>query len=179
MNKGSLIYRRYLSVEKPHPFWFYICGFNISILGGLFAVLFLRLLGRRRRFLAVSLSLLAIGSYTLLVGAGASVVRAAIMGVLGLFAVQLGRRQDGREMVFASNRSGGLGGFDIWSASRDSIADPWSAPVNLGSNVNSAANETRPSLSWDALTLLFGTTRPGVEGVSDIFYATREQFSGP
>jgi len=75
MNKGSLIYRRYLSVEKPHPFWFYICGFNISILGGLFAVLFLRLLGPgtagmgiRRRFLAVSLSLLAIGFYTLLVG---------------------------------------------------------------------------------------------------------------
>jgi hypothetical protein len=43
----------------------------------------------QRRFLAVSLSLLAIGFYTLLVGAGASVVRAAIMGVLGLFAVQL------------------------------------------------------------------------------------------
>jgi predicted membrane metal-binding protein len=53
-------------------------------------VLFLRLLGKRRRFLAVGLSLLAIGFYTLLVGAGASVVRAAIMGVLGLFAVQLG-----------------------------------------------------------------------------------------
>ena len=55
-------------------------------------MLFLRLLGKRRRFLAVSLSLLAIGFYTLLVGAGASVVRAAIMGVLGLFAVRLGRR---------------------------------------------------------------------------------------
>ena len=70
-----------------------ISGFNISILGGLFALLFLRLLGNRRRFLAASLSLLAIGFYTLLVGAGASVVRAAIMGVLGLFAVRLGRRQ--------------------------------------------------------------------------------------
>jgi hypothetical protein len=82
-------------------------------------------------------------------------------------------RRDGRELVFASNRPGSLG-FDIWSASRESIADSWSVPVNLGSNVNSAANETRPSLSWDAKTLLFGTTRPGVEGVSDIYYSTRD-----
>jgi Tol biopolymer transport system component len=81
-------------------------------------------------------------------------------------------RRDGREIVFSSNRPGSLG-FDIWSASRDSIADTWSTPVNLGSNVNSAANETRPSLSWDAKTLLFGTTRTGVEGVSDIYYSTR------
>jgi hypothetical protein len=86
--------------------------------------------------------------------------------------------QDGRELVFASNRPDSQG-FDIWSASRDSIADSWSAPVNLGSSVNSAANETRPSLSWDGTILLFGTNRPGVEGVSDIFYATRDPFSGP
>jgi hypothetical protein len=88
-------------------------------------------------------------------------------------------RRDGRELVFASNQPGGQGSFDIWSASRDSITDPWSAPVNLGPNVNSVASETRPSLSWDGTTLLFGTTRSGVEGVSDIFYATRDQFLGP
>jgi ribosomal protein L24E len=81
-------------------------------------------------------------------------------------------RRDGRELVFASNRPGSLG-FDIWAASRESIAEIWSAPVNLGTNVNSVANETRPSLSWDADTLLFGTTRPGVEGVSDIYYSMR------
>ena len=66
-------------------------------------------------------------------------------------------RRDGRELVFASNRSDGQGSFDIWSASRDSIADPWSVPVNLGPNVNSAASESRPSLSWDGTMLLFGT----------------------
>jgi hypothetical protein len=80
---------------------------------------------------------------------------------------------NGRELVFASNRPGSLG-FDIWSATRDSIAEGWSEPVNLGSNVNSAGNETRPSLSWDAKMLLFGTTRSGVEGVSDIYYSTRD-----
>jgi hypothetical protein len=84
--------------------------------------------------------------------------------------------QDGRELVFASNRPGGLGtaNFDIWSASRDSITDSWSDVVNLGPNVNNAANETRPSLSWDAKMLLFGSTRPG-EGSSDIYYSTRDE----
>jgi len=82
-------------------------------------------------------------------------------------------RRDGRELVFSSNRPGGQA-FDIWSASRDSITSSWSTPVNLGPNVNSAQNETRPSLSWDGKTLLFGTTRLGVEGVSDIYYSTRE-----
>jgi ribosomal protein L24E len=80
-------------------------------------------------------------------------------------------RRDGRELVFASNRPGSLG-FDIWSTSRDTITEAWSDPVNLGSNINSSANETRPSLSWDANTLLFGSTRPG-EGVSDIYYSRR------
>jgi hypothetical protein len=89
-------------------------------------------------------------------------------------------RQDGREIVFASNRPGGVGtaNFDIWSASRDKIAETWSTPVNLGSNVNSPASETRPSLSWDAETLLFGSTRAG-EGVSDIHYSTRQFDPGP
>jgi Tol biopolymer transport system component len=86
--------------------------------------------------------------------------------------------QDGREMVFASDRPGSQG-LDIWSANRDSIADSWSVPVNLGPDVNSAANETRPSLSWDGTMLLFGTNRPGVEGESDIFYATRDQVPAP
>ena len=69
-----------------------ISGFNISILAGLFMKLFSRMLGRWRGALVAAL---VIAFYTLLVGAGASVVRAAIMGGLGLFARQVGRRQDG------------------------------------------------------------------------------------
>ena len=53
------------------------------------------MLGAQRRFLAAGLSAAMIAFYALLVGAEPSVVRAAIMGVLSLFAVQLGRRQDG------------------------------------------------------------------------------------
>ena len=56
----------------------------------------------------------------------------------------------------------------------ESVHDPWSVPVNLGGAVNTAAAETRPSLSRNARTLLFGRS-PGPEGMSDIYVSTREK----
>lgn len=88
--------------------------------------------------------------------------------------IQPNVRKDGREIVFSSNRAGTLGGQDIWSSSRDSVNDAWSAPVNLGPNVNTAAGESRPSFSWDAETLHFGRA-PSPEGMSDIYVATRHK----
>ena len=81
-------------------------------------------------------------------------------------------RKDGREIVFDSDRSGGLGATDIYAAARPSVDDPWSAPANLVA-INSAAAESRASLSWDGRVLLFGSTRPGGEGASDIYFSTR------
>ncbi len=69
-----------------------ISGFNITIIAALFVALFSRLLGPRRGALA---AVIGIAIYTLLVGADAAVVRAALMGGLALFARQVGRRQDG------------------------------------------------------------------------------------
>jgi competence protein ComEC len=69
-----------------------ISGFNISILAWLFLSLFSRLLGRRKGAIAALGGILL---YTVLVGATASVVRAAIMGGLAIFSRQLGRRQNG------------------------------------------------------------------------------------
>ncbi len=69
-----------------------ISGFNITIVASLFAILFGRLLGPRRGAVA---ALVAISLYTVMVGADAAVVRAAIMGGLSLFAGQVGRRQHG------------------------------------------------------------------------------------
>jgi WD40-like Beta Propeller Repeat len=88
--------------------------------------------------------------------------------------IQPNVRKDGLEVVFSSNRVGSLGNTqDIWASTRASVGDPWSAPVNLGTAVNTAeAAESRPSLSWDALTLLFGRT-PGPEGSGDIYVSTR------
>jgi competence protein ComEC len=59
---------------------------------GLFSTVFSRLLGRWR---GAAVAGVGIAAYTLLVGAEAAVVRAAIMGGLSVFARQIGRRQDG------------------------------------------------------------------------------------
>jgi Tol biopolymer transport system component len=86
--------------------------------------------------------------------------------------IQPNVRKDGREVVFSSNRSGTLGGQDLWIATRRSVAHGWSTPVNLGTAVNTTAAESRPSFSRDARTLYFGRA-PGPEGSSDIFVSTR------
>jgi competence protein ComEC len=67
-----------------------ISGFNMSIIAGLFVIFFSRFLGPRR---GAVFAILGIILYTVLVGGGAAVVRAAIMGSLALFARQVGRRQ--------------------------------------------------------------------------------------
>ncbi len=64
---------------------------NIAIIAGLFGRLFTRWFGARRGTLA---AVLGIAVYTVLVGAGASVVRAALMAGLALTAQRLGRQGD-------------------------------------------------------------------------------------
>jgi Tol biopolymer transport system component len=82
-------------------------------------------------------------------------------------------RLDGLELVFDSTRPGGLGGPDIWVASRQGNTGAWSMPTNPGAPINSAAGESRPSLSRDGSRLYFGSTRPGGQGNSDIMVAQR------
>jgi len=88
-------------------------------------------------------------------------------------------RRDGLEIVFDSDRTGGFGGLDIWTANRSDVSDAWSVPENAGANINSNLGETRPFLSWDRKTLYFGTARAGVEGAADIFYSTRQRVRPP
>ena len=85
-------------------------------------------------------------------------------------------RKDGLEIVFDSTRGGGAP--DIYTASRSSIFEPWSAPVPLGSNINSTFPESRASLSRDGERLYFGSARANHAGDSgsDIFVSER---SGP
>ncbi len=81
--------------------------------------------------------------------------------------------QDGRQIVFDSDRPGGLGGTDIWGATRISVFHDWSPPVNLGPNVNSASSESRASLSRNGHRLHFGSSKPGGQGSSDIYVSIR------
>lgn len=79
--------------------------------------------------------------------------------------------RNGLEIVFNSNRAGGFGGQDVYTSSRVSTSDPWSPPVNVGPNVNTAGNETRSSLSGDGERLHFG--RDG-----EIYVSTRTKVTG-
>lgn len=80
--------------------------------------------------------------------------------------------RDGLEMVFVSDRPGGAGQLDVWTSTRPTTADSWSAPVNLGPAVNTAAAESRPSISGDRERLHFGR-------LGDIWVSSRAQQTGP
>ncbi|MDF1520751.1 MAG: ComEC/Rec2 family competence protein [Brevefilum sp.] len=69
-----------------------ISGFNITILAGLFSGIFTRIFGHKIGALG---AILGISAYTILVGAEAAVIRAAIIGTLGVLGGMFGRRQNG------------------------------------------------------------------------------------
>ena len=53
---------------------------------------------------------------------------------------------DNRDLYFVSDRAGGFGGLDIWIAKfRNGL---WQQPVNAGSQINTAGNETAPFLHY-------------------------------
>lgn len=134
-----------------------ISGFNITLLSGLISAFFLRLLGRRRRFLAAGLSLLVIAAYTVLVGAFAAVVRAAILGGLAVFARQLGRRQHGlNSLTFAAAL---MAGFDPAVLADVGFQLSFTATLGLvlyGTSLEQAAVESLRSLTSPALARRLG-----------------------
>jgi Tol biopolymer transport system component len=76
-------------------------------------------------------------------------------------------------LVFASNREGGFGMLDLYVSYWDAAAKRWGAPVNLGSTVNTVANEQCPLLSADGKQLLFVSNRTGGAGGLDLWMASR------
>ena len=73
---------------------------------------------------------------------------------------------------FVSNRAGGPGATDIWTATRTSISAAWSAPTVVP-NVNSPQNELAVAISDDALEMFLTSDRPGGTGGYDIYRSTR------
>lgn len=66
--------------------------------------------------------------------------------------------RDGGHLVFSSDRPGGHGGYDLWIAERS--GETFLAPRNLGSAVNTSANEYGPAYSADGAFLYFSSNRP-------------------
>jgi hypothetical protein len=83
-------------------------------------------------------------------------------------------RFDGLEAFFYSTRPG-FGLTDMWTATRETVFDPWSAPVNMGPLLNSPGIDQRPYVASDRRTLYFASERPGGAGGLDLYVSTRER----
>ena len=86
---------------------------------------------------------------------------------------------DGLELYFDSDRPGGEGSEDLWVSKRESTADEWGAPVNLGPAINTSDFEEAASISADGLVLVWDSNRPDGFGESDIWMSTRSTRDDP
>lgn len=86
----------------------------------------------------------------------------------------------GRYLFFNSNRPGGCGGADLYVARRldKGSFTRWSAPENLGCQVNSAGNDLSPSIfeDDDGMIYLYFSSRLRPEGIGlwDVYVSTLE-----
>lgn len=75
-------------------------------------------------------------------------------------------------LVFASDRPGGFGGYDLYYSFKTS--DGWSEPQNFGPSVNSEFDEFRPVVSdtWEFSNqvMIFSSNRPGGKGGFDLYF---------
>lgn len=83
-------------------------------------------------------------------------------------------RFDGLEAFFFSNRAVSLGPNDLWTATRKTVLEPWSAAANLGALANSIGADGEPEISPDRDALYFNSNRAGGSGAFDL-YVTRRQ----
>ncbi|HEY5945663.1 MAG TPA: hypothetical protein VIV40_09240 [Kofleriaceae bacterium] len=77
---------------------------------------------------------------------------------------------DQLEIYFDSNRTGGMGGGDLWTATRSSTTAVWGAARNV-SELNTTGDDATPEVSRDGLTLYWVAN--GAAGAKDIWVATR------
>lgn len=71
-------------------------------------------------------------------------------------------------IIFASNREGGFGGYDLYLSVLDGAN--WSIPLNLGPTVNSPYDELCPYMTSDGRHLYYSSDRVGGLGGYDVFY---------
>ncbi|MBC9932625.1 OmpA family protein [Chitinophaga qingshengii] len=97
-------------------------------------------------------------------GWGEPVILDALINVPGSNTQQPFVLPDGKHLLYASDRPGGQGGFDLWYATLDETGKPVST-ANLGEVINTAGNEQAPYYHAATHTLVFSTDgRTGMGG---------------
>lgn len=76
---------------------------------------------------------------------------------------------DGTTIYFSSDRPGGEGGFDIYSAEK--AGNEWGNIQNLGKTINTKHNEEGPYISYDGTVLYFSSDGHETVGNMDIMYS--------
>jgi len=81
-------------------------------------------------------------------------------------------------MVFASDRPGGFGGFDLYFSKK--VNGEWTEPQNFGSEINSEYDEYRPIIrpqenGFSNDLMIFSSNRPNGLGGFDIYYVGIEK----
>ena len=94
--------------------------------------------------------------------------RMAAVDAQGYSSMQPAVSTDGQVLLFASDRPGGSGGFDLWYATLDNAGSP-GTPVNLGPGINTAGDEEAPYYDAGAHTLIFSTNGRVGMGNFDLF----------
>ncbi|MES2131923.1 MAG: hypothetical protein V4506_06190 [Bacteroidota bacterium] len=79
---------------------------------------------------------------------------------------------DGRFLYFASERSGGLGGRDLYVSEK--INGDWGPAKNLGPGINTQYNEDAPFIHPDGITLFFSSEGHKSIGGYDIMYSIKQ-----
>ncbi len=82
---------------------------------------------------------------------------------------------DGNTIYFASDRSGGYGGTDIYVCRKVLASGKWVEPKNMGPNINTALDEDFPNISPDGKTLFFSSKGHSSMGGYDIFKANWDE----
>lgn len=86
--------------------------------------------------------------------------------------------RDGLTIFFDSTRAGGLGGPDLYYATRSNTSQPFGTAVHL-QELSSPAFDARPSISKDGMFLIFGSSRTGSESAApDMWFSDREKRTG-
>jgi hypothetical protein len=81
---------------------------------------------------------------------------------------------NGKTLYWDSLRPDGLGDFDIWTATRENVGEPFGPAVNLGPAVNTAGPEFGAALNQNEKQLFFSSGRPGNVGQIDIWVVERQ-----
>lgn len=81
---------------------------------------------------------------------------------------------DGMSIFFASNREGGLGGYDIYQIRKNEKGE-WSKPENVGTPINTPSNEKSPFIHTDSQTLYYSTEGQKGLGGYDIYFCRQDE----